>query len=134
MQGDASISFVGELAYDPRQLVQPDAKSVTKFQVRTRPRYLDRTDGQWKDGESTTWHVTAFGLLAENVAESCQRGTRVVVQGTVSRRTYEQAGVQKEVMEVIADEVAISLRWKPARTVLMDRQPPPVDADHWTTR
>ena len=133
MEGDASITLVGELAYDPRQLVQPDASSVTKIQVRTRPRYLDRSDGRWKDGESTTWHVTAFGRLAEHIAESCQRGTRVMVQGTVSRRTYEQAGVQKEVVEVIADEVGISLKWKPARTVLMDRRPAAPDDDPWVT-
>uniref|UniRef100_UPI000372A98A single-stranded DNA-binding protein n=1 Tax=unclassified Streptomyces TaxID=2593676 RepID=UPI000372A98A len=47
---------------------------------------------------------------AENVAESLQRGMRVIVQGRLKQRSYEdREGVRRTVFELDADEVGPAL-------------------------
>ena len=70
-----------------------------------------------QDGEEEVsfFDVTCFRSLAENVAESITKGTRVVVAGTLSQRSWEtQDGDKRAKVEIVADEVAPSLRWASA--------------------
>jgi single-strand DNA-binding protein len=54
---------------------------VVKFRVASTPRYMDRQTNEWKDGESLFLTCNVWRQAAENVAESLQRGMRVIVQG-----------------------------------------------------
>jgi single-strand DNA-binding protein len=79
------------------------------------PRFRDES-GQWKDGDTSFFRCNAWKNLAENIAESLTRGTRVVVTGRLKQRSWEtQEGERRSVFEIEADEVGPSLKWATAR-------------------
>jgi single-strand DNA-binding protein len=60
--------------------------------------------------------------MAENVCESVQKGTRVLVNGRLEQRSWEtDNGDKRSKVEVIADEIAPSLRWATASVVKNER-------------
>ena len=87
--GDTVITLVGNLVDDPELRFTPSGAAVAKFRVASTPRYLDKQTNEWKDGESLFLTCNVWRQAAENVAESLQRGRRVIVQGRLKQRTYE---------------------------------------------
>src|SRR4029079_11694339 len=74
-------------------------------------RTFDRQTNEWKDGESLFLTCSVWRQAAENVAESLQRGMRVIVQGRLKQRAYEdREGSSRTVYELDVDEVGASLR------------------------
>ena len=59
---------------------------------------------------------------AENVAESLQRGARVIVSGRLRQRSYEtREGEKRTVIELEVDEIGPSLRYATAKVQKMSR-------------
>ena len=109
--GDTVITLVGNLVDDPELRFTPSGAAVAKFRMASTPRYLDKTTNEWKDGESLFLTCNVWRQAAENVAESLQRGMRVIVQGRLKQRSYEtKEGEKRTVYEVEVDEVGPSLR------------------------
>jgi single-strand DNA-binding protein len=109
--GDTVITLVGNLVGDPELRFTPSGNAVATFRVASTPRYLDRQTNEWKDGESLFLTCNVWRQAAENVAESLQRGMRVLVQGRLKQRSYEtKEGEKRTVFEVEVDEVGPSLR------------------------
>ena len=116
MANDTVITIVGNLVDDPELRFTPSGAAVAKFRVASTPRFLDKTTNEWKDGEGLFLTVNCWRQMAENVAETLTRGTRVVVQGRLRQRSYEtKEGEKRTVYEVEADEVAPSLRYATAK-------------------
>jgi single-strand DNA-binding protein len=60
--------------------------------------------------------------MADNVAESVQKGTRVVVTGRPNQRSWQtDNGDKRSKVEIVADDVAVSLRWATAEVVRNER-------------
>ncbi|WP_430479332.1 single-stranded DNA-binding protein [Streptomyces sp. P11-1] len=111
MAGETVITYVGNLVDDPELKFTPAGHAVAKFRMASTPRTFDRQANEWRDGESLFLTVTAWRSLAENVAGSLQRGMRVIVQGALKQRSYEdREGVKRTVYEVEAEEVGPSLK------------------------
>lgn len=111
MAGETVITVVGNLVDDPELRFTPSGAAVAKFRVASTPRVFDRDTSEWKDGESLFLTCSVWRQTAENVAESLQRGMRVIVQGRLKQRSYEDnEGVKRTVYELDADEVGPSLR------------------------
>src|SRR5215510_1324724 len=109
--GDTVITLVGNLVDDPELRFTPSGAAVAKFRVASTPRFLDRQTNEWKDGESLFLTCNVWRQAAENVAESLQRGMRVVVQGRLRQRQYEtREGEKRTVYEIEVDDVGPSLR------------------------
>jgi single-strand DNA-binding protein len=109
--GDTVITLVGNLVDDPELRFTPSGQAVANFRIASTPRFLDKATNEWKDGESLFLTCTVWRQAAENVAESLQRGMRVIVQGRLKQRSYEtKEGEKRTVFEVDADEVGPSLR------------------------
>ena len=109
--GDTVITLVGNLVDDPELRFTPSGAAVAKFRIASTPRFLDKATNEWKDGESLFLTCNVWRQAAENVAESLQRGMRVIVQGRLKQRSYEtKEGEKRTVYEVEADEVGPSLR------------------------
>lgn len=109
--GDTQITLVGNLVDDPELRYTPTGQAVAKFRVASTPRRYDQQQGQWVDGDSLFLTCNVWRQAAENVAESLQRGTRVVVTGRLRQRSYEtREGEKRTVYEVEADDVGPSLR------------------------
>src|SRR6058998_1028813 len=109
--GDTVITLVGNLVDDPELRFTPSGAAVAKFRIASTPRFLDKATNEWKDGESLFLSCNVWRQAAENVAESLQRGMRVIVQGRLKQRSYEtKEGEKRTVFEVEVDEVGPSLR------------------------
>jgi single-strand DNA-binding protein len=111
MAGDTVITIVGNLVDDPELRFTPSGAAVAKFRVASTPRYMDRQTNEWKDGDSLFLTCNVWRQAAEHVAESLQRGMRVIVQGRLRQRSYEtKEGEKRTVYEIEVDEVGPSLR------------------------
>lgn len=120
--GDTNITLVGNLTDDPELRFTPSGAAVAKFRVASTPRYMDRQSGEWKDGEPLFLSCNVWRQAAEHVAESLQRGTRVIVSGRLRQRSYEtREGEKRTVFELEVDDIGPSLRYATAKVQKMSR-------------
>lgn len=140
-QGDVQITIIGNLVDDPTLRYTPTGQAVASFRVASTPRFYDKQANEWRDGESLFMSCTVWRQAAENVAESLQRGMRVLVVGALKQRSYEtKEGEKRTVYEVTADEVGPSLRNASAKVTRAERsggqqsrqQPARPAGDPWT--
>jgi single-strand DNA-binding protein len=123
MAGDTVITIVGNLVEDPNLRFTPSGQAVASFRIASTPRFFDRQSNEWKDGEALFLTCNVWRQAAENVAESLQRGMRVIVQGRLKQRSYEtREGEKRTVFEVEVDEVGPSLRNATAKVNKTQRQ------------
>src|ERR1700733_14412534 len=87
--GDTQITVIGNLVDDPQLRYTPTGQAVANFRVASTPRFMDRQTNEWKDGDSLFLSCNVWRQAAENVAESLQRGMRVIVSGRLRQRSYE---------------------------------------------
>jgi|SRR5690606_1215823 len=120
--GDITITVVGNLTDDPELRFTPSGAAVAKFRIASTPRYMDRQTNEWKDGDPLFLTCNLWRQAAENVAESLQRGTRVIATGRLRQRSYEtREGEKRTVMELEVDEIGPSLRYATAKVQKMQR-------------
>ena len=89
MAGETVITVVGNLVDDPELRFTPSGAAVANFRIASTPRNFDRQTNEWVDGEGLFLSCAVWRQAAENVAESLQKGMRVVVQGRLKQRSYE---------------------------------------------
>jgi single-strand DNA-binding protein len=116
MAGETTITVVGNLTDDPELRFTPSGAAVANFTVASTPRFLDKQTNEWKDGDALFLRCSIWRQAAENVAESLQRGTRVIVTGRLKQRSYEtKEGEKRTVFEVEVDEIGPSMRYATAK-------------------
>jgi single-strand DNA-binding protein len=122
MAGETIITIVGNLVDDPDLRFTPSGAAVANFRIASTPRTFDRQANEWKDGETLFLSCAVWRQAAENVAESLQRGMRVIVQGRLKSRSYEtREGEKRTVFEIDVDEVGPSLRSATAKVTRASR-------------
>jgi single-strand DNA-binding protein len=120
--GDTQITIAGNLVDDPELRYTPTGQAVAKFRVASTPRFRDNASGEWKDGDSLFLTCNVWRQAAENVAESLQRGMRVIVYGRLRQRSYEtREGEKRTVYEVEVDDVGPSMRNASAKVTKSNR-------------
>lgn len=122
MAGETQICLVGNLVDDVELRFTNSGAAVASFRVASTPRTFDRQSGEWKDGEALFLTCSVWRQYAENVAESLQRGMRVIVQGRLKQRSYEKDGQKRTVYEVDVEEVGPALRSATAKVTKTQRQ------------
>lgn len=116
MPGETPITLIGNLTADPELRFTPSGAAVANFTVASTPRTFDRQANEWRDGEALFLNCSVWRQAAENVAESLQKGMRVIVNGRLRARSYEnREGERRTVFEVEVDEVGPSLRFATAK-------------------
>lgn len=148
MAGDTTLTVIGNLTQDPELRFTPSGAAVANFTVASTPRQFDRQTSEWKDGETLFMRCSVWRDAAENVAESLQRGARVIVSGRLKSRSYEtKEGEKRTVVEMEVDEVGPSLRYASAKVTKTQRggsggtsgggsgggQAPRAESDPWAT-
>ena len=122
MAGETVITVVGNLVDDPELRFTPSGAAVANFRIASTPRTFDRQTNEWKDGDALFLTCSVWRQAAENVAESLQKGMRVVVQGRLKSRQYEtREGEKRTVFEIDVDEVGPSLRYATAKVTKTQR-------------
>ncbi len=122
MAGETIITVVGNLTDDPDLRFTPSGAAVANFTVASTPRYFDKQTSEWKDGEALFLRCSIWRQAAENVAESMQRGMRVIVQGRLKQRSYEtREGEKRTTFELDVDEVGPALKYATAKVTKVSR-------------
>lgn len=122
MAGETVVNVVGNLVADPELRFLATGAAVASFTVASTPRVMDKTSGEWRDGDALFLRCSAWRQMAENVGESLTRGTRVIVTGRLKQRSYEDKGGEKRtVVELEVDEVGPSLRYATAKVSKVER-------------
>ncbi|WP_299927186.1 single-stranded DNA-binding protein [uncultured Nocardioides sp.] len=123
MAGETTITVIGNLVDDPELRFTPSGAPVANFRIASTPRTFDRQSNEWKDGDTLFLSCAVWRQAAENVAESLQRGMRVIVQGRLKSRQYEtREGEKRTVFEIDVEEVGPSLRSASAKVTKTTRQ------------
>ncbi len=107
---DNTVTVVGNVTRDPELRFTQGQMAIATFGVAWNKKRQDAED------EVSFFDVTCFRQLAENVAESITKGTRVVIYGTLQQRSWENnEGQRRSKVEILADDVAPSLKWASAQ-------------------
>jgi single-strand DNA-binding protein len=121
MASDNTVTLVGNITDDPELRFTPNGSAVANFTVAVNRR-INR-DGQWEDRLDGFFRCNCWRDMAENVAESLQKGMRVMVVGRLQQRTWEDAeGNKRSAFEIQVDEVGPSLRWATASVQKSNRR------------
>ncbi|MEU1674075.1 single-stranded DNA-binding protein [Streptomyces roseifaciens] len=139
MSDETVITVIGNLVDDPELRFTPAGAPVARFRIASTPRTFDRQTNEWKDGESLFLTCSAWRALGENVAASLSRGTRVIVQGRLKQRSYEdREGAKRTMFELDVEEVGPSLKNATATVAKTGykapQQPQQAAADPWATQ
>jgi single-strand DNA-binding protein len=122
MANDNTVTLVGNVTRDPELRYTPSGQTVATFGLAVNRRWQNRQTQEWEE-QVSFFDVKSWAGLAENVAESIQRGTRVIVTGRLEQRSWEtDNGEKRSKVEVVADEIAPSLRWATAQVQKIERQ------------
>lgn len=122
MSGETNITLIGNLTDDPELKFTPSGAAVANFTVASTPRTFDKQANEWKDGDALFIRCAAWKQLAENVAESLQKGQSVIVTGALKVRNYErQDGSKGTSVELNVDEIGPSLRFATAKVTRANR-------------
>lgn len=124
MANGNTITVVGNLTRDPELRFTASGIAVANFSVAVNRRWQNKATNEWEE-QASFFDVTVWEQLAENVAESCTKGARVIVTGRLEQRSWEtEQGDKRTKVEIVADEVGPSLRWATAIVSKNERREP----------
>ena len=116
---DNNVTVAGNITRDPELRFTQAGLAIAKFGVAWNRRRPDQED------DVSFFNVVCFRQLAENVSSSLRRGARVVIFGTLQQNNWEtQQGERRSTVEIIADDVAPSLKWATAEVTRNERRAP----------
>jgi single-strand DNA-binding protein len=124
------ITITGNLGDDPEMRYTATGQAVTSFSIGVTEKKKNRQTGKWENGDTTWYRVISWGFLAENIAESFQRGTRAIVLGTIRNRQWEnREGEKRYTLEITADSIGADLTYATVKITRTTRESAPID-DH----
>lgn len=116
MAGETVITVVGNLTADPELRFTQNGLPVANFTIASTPRIFDRAANEYKDGEALFLRASVWREFAEHVAATMTKGMRVIAQGRLRQRSYQdRAGNQRTAIELEVDEIGPSLRYATAQ-------------------
>lgn len=116
-----SVTLIGNLVDDPELRFTPSGVAMAKIRLAVNRRWRDRNQ-EWQE-ETSFFGGTCWREMAESVAESLQKGTRVIVTGQLEQRSWEtQEGDRRSIIEIRIDEIGPSLRWATATVTRTPRE------------
>lgn len=118
MTGETTLTIIGNLTDAPELRVTQSSIPVASFTIASTPRTFDRAANEWKDGETLFLRCSAWRELAEHIASSLVKGSRVIATGRLTQRSYQdREGNQRTSIELQIDEIGPSLRYATAQVV-----------------
>jgi len=119
-----NITLVGNLTRDPELRFTPSGQARALLGMAVNRRWQNRQTSEWEE-QVSFFNIVCWGELADNVSESLGKGARVIVTGRLEQRSWDTPeGEKRSVVEVVADEVAPSLRYATAKVERTERRSP----------
>jgi len=122
MANGNNVTVVGNVTRDPELRFTPSGQAKANFGIAVNRRWQNRQTQEWEEATSF-FNVVCWGDMGENVGESIQKGARILVTGRLEQRSWESPdGEKKSSVDIIADEIAPSLRWATAKIERNERK------------
>lgn len=119
---DNSVTIIGNLTRDPEIKYGQNGNAIGRIGIAHNRRWWSKADNDWRE-EVSFLNVVAFGDIAEHASDSIAKGDRVVVTGRLQQRSWEtDEGEKRSVVEIVADDIAPSLRWATADVKRNERE------------
>ena len=119
---DSNVTIVGNITRDPEIRYTANGAAKASFGVAVSRRWQNRNTQEWEE-QTSFFNVVCWREMAENVAESLGKGSRVVVTGRLEQRSWEtENGEKRSVVEIVADDIGPSLRWATAEVRRNERR------------
>ncbi|MDH6217621.1 single-stranded DNA-binding protein [Streptomyces pseudovenezuelae] len=133
--GETPVTLVGNLTDDPELKFTDGGAALAKFTIAVTPRTFDRTANTWKDGTTAFYRCAAWRTLAEHVADSLKKGSRVVASGRMRQHDWtNEQGEKRSMLAVEVDDIGASIRFT---TVSINAKPAAANGaaggDPWAT-
>ena len=110
--GETPVTLVGNLTDEPELKFTEGGAALAKFTIAVTPRSFDRTSNQWKDGTTAFYRCAAWRTLAEHIAESLKKGSRVVASGRMRQHDWVTTeGEKRSMLAVEVDDIGASVRF-----------------------
>ena len=123
MANDTPISIIGNLTADPELRFTQSGVAVASFTIASTPRRFDKQTNDWVDGEALFMRCSIWRDAAENVAESLEKGSRVIASGNLKQRSFtDREGNNRTSIELDVDEIGPSLKYATAKPNKVQRR------------
>jgi single-strand DNA-binding protein len=107
-----NVTLIGNLTMEPELRFTPSGVAMARIGLAVNRRF--QRDGEWQE-QTSFFYGTVWREQAEHVAESLQKGARVIISGRMEQRSWQdKEGQNRESVEVVIDEIGPSLRWATA--------------------
>ncbi|MGB3411669.1 MAG: single-stranded DNA-binding protein [Microthrixaceae bacterium] len=117
-----TVELIGNITRDPELRFTPSGAAVATFGLAVNRRWRNQQTNEWEE-QTSFFDIVCWREMAENVAESLTKGSRVIVTGRLDQRSWEtDQGDKRSKVEVVADEVGPSLRWATAQVTKNERR------------
>ena len=121
---DNTVTVIGNVTRDPELRFTPSGQAIATFGLAVNRRWQNRQTQEWEE-QVSFFDVTCWAQLGQNVSDSLNKGSRVIVSGRLEQRSWEtDQGEKRSKVEIIADEVGPSLRWATAEVTRNERSGP----------
>ena len=122
MANGNTVELIGNITRDPELRFTPSGAAVANFGLAVNRRWRNQQTNEWEE-QVSFFDIVCWRELAENVAESLTKGSRIMVSGRLDQRSWEtDNGEKRSKVEVVADEVGPSLRWATAQVERTPRE------------
>jgi single-strand DNA-binding protein len=119
-----ATTLSGNLTRDPEIRYTKDGQASAVFGLAVNRRWQARGSDTWEEATSF-FDVVCWRELAENVALSLVKGSRVIVSGRLEQHNWlNENGERRSKVEITADEVGPSLRFATAEVTRAERHVP----------
>lgn len=126
MSNEQFITIRGRLTSPPELRFTPSGSAVANFTIASNARTFDKQTNDWKDKEAIFWRCAAWKEMAENVAESLDKGMAVVALAELESRSYTtKEGEKRTVTEARIEAIGPDLRWVSAKVARTNRTDKP---------
>lgn len=109
-----NITVVGNVTRDPEIKFLPSGAALATFGLAVNRRWYNKNENDWEE-ETSFFDVLAWAQLGENIADTIEKGDRVIIEGRLQQRSWENDdGQKRSKVEIVANDVGPSLRWATA--------------------
>lgn len=113
IQGEMRVVADPELRFAPSGMAIGTVRLVSNSRK--------KEGDEWVDDKVCWLRGVLFKKQAENMVESVSKGDLVVVTGRLHTDEYEKDGVKRTSVELLIDEIGVSLRWATAKAQRAER-------------
>ena len=104
-RGLNKVMVIGHLGRDPEMRYTPSGRPVTNFNVATSRSW--KTSDNERRTETEWFNVVAWGSLAEICNQYLTKGQQVYIEGRLQTRRWEEDGVHRSSVEIVAKEMVM---------------------------